>query len=85
MSEGTNRGAAAMLAGAKAAAAAGDSNGRQEVLDFLVTEEQLGVTFVTAAIEAAPGTPSEPFVPVLKNAVTTEYHHVEALKEAGAS
>ena len=57
----------------------------QEVLDFLVTEEQLGVTFVTAAIQNASGTPSEAFVPVLRNAVTTEYHHVEALKKAGGS
>lgn len=55
----------------------------QRVLDFLVTEEQLGVTFVSAAIQRAPGTPSEAFVPVLSNAVTTEYHHVEALKKAG--
>ena len=29
----------------------------REVLDFLVTEEQLGVTLVSAAIENAPGTP----------------------------
>ena len=55
----------------------------QEVLDFLVTEEQLGVTFVSSAIENAPGTPSEQFLPVLRNAVTQEYNHVEALKEAG--
>ncbi len=48
-----------------------------------MTEEALGVTFVTAAIENAPGTPSEAFLPVLKNAVTQEFHHVEALKEAG--
>lgn len=66
-----------------AAATAGDKQGRKEVLDFLVTEEALGVTFVTAAIENAPGTPSEAFVPVLRNAVTQEYHHVEALKDAG--
>jgi hypothetical protein len=65
------------------AGAAGDRPGRQEVLDFLVTEEQLGVTFVSAAIQNAAGTPSEAFVPVLRNAVTTEYHHVEALKDAG--
>ena len=52
-------------------------NERQDVLDFLVTEEQLGVTFVTAAIENAPGTPSEEFLPVLRNGVTQEYHHVE--------
>lgn len=55
----------------------------QDVLDFLVTEEQLGVTFVSAAILNAPGTPSEAFLPVLRNAVTTEFLHVEALKEAG--
>lgn len=61
----------------------GVADSRQEVLDFLVTEEQLGVTFVTAAIENAAGTPSEAFVPVLRNAVSTEYHHVEALRDVG--
>jgi hypothetical protein len=65
------------------AASLGDKQGRKDVLDFLVTEEQLGVTFVSAAIQNAPGTPSEAFVPVLRNAVTQEYHHVEALKDAG--
>jgi len=74
-----------LVSEAAAAAKIGDKQGRQEVLDFLVTEEQLGVTFVTAAIEAADGTPSEAFVPVLRNAVTTEYHHVEALKDAGGT
>ncbi len=60
-----------------------DKESLREVLDFLVTEEQLGVTLVSAAIENAPGTPSEAFLPVLRNGVTQEYHHVEALKEAG--
>jgi hypothetical protein len=60
-----------------------DIKSKREVLDFLVTEEQLGVTFVSAAIHNAPGTPSESFLPVLRNAVTQEYHHVEALKDAG--
>jgi hypothetical protein len=67
------------------AAAKGDRQGLKEVLDFLVTEEALGVTFVTAAIENAPGTPSEAFLPVLRNAVTQEFHHVEALKDAGGA
>src|ERR1700753_3278239 len=67
------------------AAHAGTDHGLREVLDFLVTEEQLGVTFVTGALERAKGTPSEAFVPVLRNAVTTEFHHVEALKKAGGS
>ena len=61
----------------------GAKESMQEVLDFLVTEEQLGVTFVSAAIENAPDTPSEAFLPVLRNGVTQEYHHVEALEAAG--
>lgn len=65
------------------AASLGDKQGLKDVLDFLVTEEALGVTFVTAAIENAPDTPSAAFLPVLKNAVTQEYHHVQALTEAG--
>jgi hypothetical protein len=75
--------AGALLDATAQAARSADGESRQEVLDFLVTEEQLGVTFVTAAIERAGGTPSEAFLPVLRNAVTTEYHHVEALKDAG--
>ena len=63
----------------------GNDQARRDVLDFLVTEEQLGVTLLTAAIESASGTPSEAFLPVLRNGVTTEYHHVEALKDAGGS
>lgn len=66
-------------------ASAGNRRGLSEVLDFLVTEEQLGVTLLTAAIARAPGTPSEAFVPVLRNGVTTEFHHVEALKAAGGT
>src|SRR3954463_7102938 len=67
------------------AANTGIKGGLREVLDFLVTEEQLGVTLLTAAIEGAPGTPSEAFLPVLRNGVTTEFHHVEALKTAGGT
>jgi len=62
---------------------AADMGSKQDVLDFLVTEEQLGVTLLTSAIQNASGTPSEAFEPVLRNGVTTEYHHVEALKKAG--
>jgi hypothetical protein len=67
------------------AAEVGDKNGLRDVLDFLVTEEQLGVTLLTAAIERAAGTPSERFLPVLRNGVTQEFHHVEALKAAGGT
>jgi hypothetical protein len=75
--------AGAVLTAPAKAATNGDKQGRQEVLDFLVTEERLGVTLLTAAIQNAAGTPSEAFVPVLRNGVSTEYHHVEALEDAG--
>ena len=65
------------------AARTGTDRGLQEILDFLVTQEQLSTTFLTAAIERADGTPSAAFLPVLRNAVTTEFHHVEALKRVG--
>ena len=60
-----------------------DGQDLQAILDFLVTQEQLGVTFLSAAIEGVPGKPAEAFLPVLRSAVTQEYHHVEALKDAG--
>lgn len=56
---------------------------RQALLDFLVTQEQFGVVAVGAAVERAPGTPSEAFLPVLRNAVTAEYHHAVALEALG--
>ncbi len=61
----------------------GEMQSKRELLDFLVTEEQLGVAFLSAAIENAPGTPSEEFLPILRNAVTQEYLHLEALRDAG--
>src|ERR671939_1068689 len=69
-----------------ATAAAADRGGRslRAFLNFTVTQEQFGVTAVTAAIRKAPGTPSEQFVPVLRAAVTTEFTHVQALKAIGA-
>jgi hypothetical protein len=67
-------------------AAAGVSGGHslRRFLDFTVTQEQFGVTAVTAAIRKAPGTPSEQFLPVLRAAVTTEFTHVQALTAIGA-
>jgi ferritin-like protein len=65
------------------AAHTGTEQSLQEILDFLVTQEQLSTTFLTAAIERAEGTPSAAFLPVLRNAVTTEFHHVEALRKVG--
>ena len=64
---------------------AGTKAGLRDVLDFLATQEQLGVTFVTAAIERAAGTPSAVFLPVLRNVVTTEFLHEEALTNAGGT
>ena len=75
--------ATALAAGTGAKPERSGKESLRETLDFLVTEEQFGVTLVSAAIENAPGTPSEAFLPVLRNGVTPEYLHVEALKEAG--
>jgi len=72
-----------IITDAAKAARTGTDRGLQEVLDFLVTQEQLSTTFLTAAIERAEGTPSAAFLPVLRNAVTTEFHHVEALRRVG--
>lgn len=52
--------------------------------DFIVTQEQFGVTFLTEAVRRAPGTPSAQFLPVLKAANTTEFDHVTALEAIGA-
>ncbi len=65
-------------------AAVRGSHSLRHFLDFTVTQEQFGVTAVTAAIRKAPGTPSDQFVPVLRAAVTTEFTHVQALKAIGA-
>jgi hypothetical protein len=73
-----------IITNAAKAANAGTDQGLEEILDFLVTQEQLSVTFVGAAIERAGGTPSAAFLPVLRNAVTTEFHHVQALERVGA-
>ena len=67
-----------------AAAAVRGGHSLRDFLNFTVTQEQFGVTAVTAAIRKAPGTPSEQFVPVLRAAVTTEFTHVQALKAIGA-
>jgi hypothetical protein len=72
-----------IITGSESTGSLGDRESLREVLDFLVTEEQLGVTLVSAAIKNAPGSASEAFLPVLRNGVTTEYHHVQALKQAG--
>jgi hypothetical protein len=62
---------------------AAPTDDRQGLLDFLVTQEQFGVAAVGAAIERAQGAPAEAFLPVLRNAVTAEYHHAVALEALG--
>lgn len=65
------------------AASTGTDRDLQEILDFLVTQELLSTTFLSAAIERVEGKPSAAFLPVLRNAVTTEFYHAEALKRVG--
>ena len=72
-----------IIAGTAKVADARRKGGLQDVLDLLLTQEFLGVTFLAAAIERAAHTPSEAFLPILRNAVTTEFVHGEAIKKAG--
>jgi hypothetical protein len=73
-----------MVSDAARTATLGDKESLQEVLDFLVTEEQLGVTLVSAAIEKAPGT-FRSFLPVLRNGVIRNATTWRHSKEAGAN
>jgi hypothetical protein len=79
---------AGTLAGPSLASGAHDKwrrhRGPRHDFDFIVTQEQFGVTFLTEAVRRAPGTPSEQFLPVLKAANTTEFDHVTALEAIGA-
>jgi hypothetical protein len=59
--------------------------GTRHDFDFIVTQEQFGVTFLTEAVRRAPGTPSAQFLPVLMAANTTEFDHVTALEAVGAN
>jgi hypothetical protein len=59
-------------------------SGVRHDFDFIVTQEQFGVTFLSEAVRRAPGTPSAQFLPVLKAANTTEFDHVTALEAIGA-
>ena len=75
-------GGAASLAGRATAAPSQDT--AAQVLNFIVTQEQFGVTFLTNAVKRAPGTPSEAFLPILKAANTTEFDHVRGLRRIAA-
>jgi hypothetical protein len=59
-------------------------SGSRRDFDFIVTQEQFGVTVLTEAVRRAPGTPSAQFLPVLRAANTTEFDHVTALEAIGA-
>jgi hypothetical protein len=69
---------------AKSAGAWHHGHFHERVLDFIITQEQFGVTVVSEAIRRAPGTPSEQFLPVLRAAVATEFDHMRALQAVGA-
>jgi hypothetical protein len=76
------------LAGPALAASSEDRrsrhHGARQDFDFIVTQEQFGVTFLTEAVRRAPNTPSAQFLPILQAANTTEFDHVNALLQVGA-
>ena len=61
-----------------------DTQHADSILTVLASVEAFGVTFLSAAVRRAPGTPSEKFVPILKSANTAEYDHYRALRAIGA-
>lgn len=78
-----NEKSSSLITEAAKASGPNSKDGLQDVLDLLLTQEFLGVTFISAAIERAAHTPSEAFLPVLRSAVTAEFVHGEAIKKAG--
>ncbi|MBV9819144.1 MAG: ferritin-like domain-containing protein [Solirubrobacterales bacterium] len=56
----------------------------QEIVDTAATAEALAVTYLSAVIKQAPGTPVARFVDVLKAANAEEYDHFKALIKLGA-
>jgi len=56
----------------------------QQIIDTAVTAEALAVTYLSAVIKKAPGTPVAKFVEVLKAANAEEYDHYKALMGLGA-
>ena len=77
------------VAGAGAGSSASSSSSSsgssiQKVIDTAMTAEALAVTYLSAVIKAAPGTPVAKFTPVLKAANAAEYDHYKALQSLGA-
>ena len=56
----------------------------QQIIDTAVTAEALAVTYLSAVIKKAPGTPVAKFTDVLKAANAEEYDHYKALMGLGA-
>lgn len=54
------------------------------IIDTAATAEALAVTYLTAVIKGASGTPVDKFVEVLKAANAEEYDHYKALTSLGA-
>jgi hypothetical protein len=80
--------AAVGAASATALGVAGPADARagespDEILSKLATAESFGVTFLTEAVQRAPGTPSGGLVDTLRAANTAEYDHVVALRKLG--
>ena len=69
-----------------AAGAASSSPGAQiqQIIDTAATAEALAVTYLSAVIKQAPGTPVAKFADVLKAANAEEYDHYKALTGLGA-
>jgi hypothetical protein len=87
-SSGSGGSSSSSAAGAGSAASSSSSSSSapsiQKVMDTAITAEALAVTYLSAVIKAAPGTPVAKFTRVLKAANAAEYDHYKALQSLGA-
>jgi hypothetical protein len=64
--------------------AGGSGSEIKKIIDTAITAEALAVTYLSAVIKGAAGTPVAQFTEVLKAANAAEYDHYKALKSLGA-
>jgi hypothetical protein len=81
--QGAALGVASSAIAAPAALGHGGGESPKTILSLLATAESFGVTFLTQAVQRAPGTPSAGLVDTLRAANTAEYDHVLVLEELG--
>lgn len=72
------------MGSASAPSSSSSTNSATDIINTAVTAEALAVTYVTAVVKKAPGTPVAKYTKVLQAVNAAEYDHYKALKKLGA-